>query len=143
MDKDSSDPCIIKDKDRLFRRIALNIYKQLMNKYGGIYNETIPPNFFALRKDETGFSVEWEEYTTPEETRLRFGNPENYGVASLTAGNVRNIKDLNVVWTPDYENDNEAHSEIIGIPRKGELKTLIRLELSKISQIIIPVPEYN
>ncbi len=128
---------IIPDEDRLFRRIPLNTYRQLMKSMHEYYNQLIPPNLFALRENQEGLSVEWEKYATPEETQARFGNPKNFGVFSMETGQVRKIKPLKVKWTP---NDiTLAHSEITGIPNFGELKTTIRQELSRISKMIIPL----
>lgn len=74
-------------------------------------------------------SVDWEKYSTAEDCRLRARVPEDNGVVSLVAGEVRAVGELDVLHRP--EERNRSHSEIRGIPAKNPEKTKVRLRLFK------------
>ncbi len=74
-------------------------------------------------------SADWERYSTPEECRLRGRVPDDNGVVSLVAGQVRAVSGLQVMHRPEM--DNRSHSEIVGIPAKAPEKTKVRMRLYK------------
>ena len=110
----------IPDDDRLYYRVHINFVASNGGKIG--------PNCFH---DPTGrgMSTDWSKYATPERTRNAKG-PERatqYGISQLPVGRVRQIDELSVVHAP--EEDNDAHSHVLGLSTVGELKTQQRLEL--------------
>lgn len=73
--------------------------------------------------DEKGLSVDWERYSTPDDTRKRAKNPELNGVVNFVAGKIRELPmNLTVNHAPLYYSelatktliDNQSHSNING-----------------------------
>jgi hypothetical protein len=94
------------------------------------------PGVFKSR--DGGMSVDWEKYSTPEETRQRStSNPLDNAIISLPVVGVRGIRNLDVKHTPDHESANRAHSDVLGIPDGGEDLTEIRVSLLDISRVVI------
>ncbi|TKJ48019.1 hypothetical protein CEE34_00895 [Candidatus Aerophobetes bacterium Ae_b3a] len=100
----------IPDNHDLYRRALPIQYNKTTGKF--------TPATFTLRKKEIrrglGLSVNWSEYSTPEETSV---DPHpNYGGRRLLVGALKaripRQQDLKVVHTPNL--DNPAHSEIRG-----------------------------
>ena len=91
----------IPDAGRLFYRVPAAAL------LGG---DKLGPNVF--RSTEGTMSCDWEKYSTPEETRLRARNPDNHGIVTLVAGQVREIEHLQVVHEP--LSNNRAHSSVQG-----------------------------
>jgi hypothetical protein len=91
----------IPDPDRLFMRVA----------NGWLPSRILHPGIFR----ETGgaVSVDWEKYSTAEQTRYRARNPSQFGVIALVAGKVRKIEGLSVQHEPIKSN--RAHSGIHGL----------------------------
>jgi hypothetical protein len=85
-------------------------------------------------------SVDWDKYSTPEETRQRASrNPADNAIIRLPVVGVRDIGGLDVKHTPDHTtgSENRAHSDVIGIPGGGEDLTEVRASLLDISRIAI------
>jgi hypothetical protein len=73
----------------------------------------------VFRETEGGMSVDWEKYSTAQETRDRARNPDQNGVIALVAVDVRGIEALSVEHEPIRSN--RAHSGIHGLTRPGSL----------------------
>ena len=91
----------------------------------------------VFQNREGGMSVDWNEYSTAEETRLRARRPAENGVISMNVGAIRSIEGLLVEHDPIQENSldaqgkavphNRAHTEVLG--EKTEER---RVKLSRI-----------
>ena len=109
--------------------VVLRVHRMWV-KTGGV-----DPGFFQDR--DGGMSVDWEKYSTPEQTRQRAPKPELNGVIALIVGDVRAIETLTVVHEPIQEGHfdgegrpippNRSHSVVF-----GEKTTEIRLKLSRL-----------
>jgi len=64
-------------------------------------------------------SVDWEKYSSAQETRERAPNPSQNGVIALVTGDVRGIEGLSVEHEPIRSN--RAHTGIHGLARAGSL----------------------
>jgi hypothetical protein len=106
-------------------------------------NNEVGPNVF--REHGRGMSVDWNKYSTPEETRKRSRKspPQDNAVIGMIVRDIRGIESLEVEHDPVQENSfdeagaplepNRAHSEVIGISSdSAEKKTERRLKLSRI-----------
>src|SRR3990172_5398170 len=109
----------IPDKDRLYR----GVHRQYIG-------DSIEPG--AFRDDR--MSVDWARYSTPQEARARRKRPEDNAVVQLVAGQVRSLPSQHVEHTPIAEN--RSHSEVI-----GEKTPRVRVELSRICTIVIPLDQ--
>lgn len=125
---------IIPSQDELYMRIPKKKYWELIRSMGVEVEDYIPPKIF--QPVENGLSVEWERYCIALWTQARNDHPENYGVLSMTAGDVREIP-LDIDYSPN--DDNMSHTDIL-MPLEGVEKTWARNALSDISEIIISVP---
>ena len=92
------------------------------------------PGVFTAK--EGGMSVDWNKYSTPEETRQRAKNPTKNAVLSLSVGGVRKIGDLDVEHRPEPEN--RAHSEI-DFPDSHETRTEVRVFLLRLAETVLPL----
>lgn len=63
----------------------------------------------VFRNQEGAMSLDWEKYSNPERTRNRGRNPLSNAVISLVTGGIRAINKLEVVHSPEI--DNQSHSE--------------------------------
>jgi hypothetical protein len=106
--------------DRLYYRVHVNLVKTTGGKLG--------PHCFRDPHYE-GMSVDWSEYSTAEQTRNRQGvqNASKYGIACLPVAPVWQIEGLSVKHDPTEEND--AHSNVLGLAPPSALQTRQRLEL--------------
>jgi len=97
----------------------------------------LQPGVFRVRDD--GMSVDWEKYSTPEETRQRCNQPLQNAIISLSASEVRGISGLDVKHAPTLAPQpvNRAHSNVLGIPTSGVQQTKTRALLLDISTILI------
>jgi hypothetical protein len=95
----------IPDGDRLFLRVHANDVRASGGK--------LHPGVF--REQRGSMSVDWEKYSTAEESRNRARHPERVGILALIAGYVRSIEGLTVLHEPDEERRNRAHSGVHGI----------------------------
>lgn len=96
----------------------------------------------VFRRREKGVSVDWDRYTTPEDTRARAkSNPKDNAVISLLVGCIRQIQPLTVdhdpIFTPPEER-NRAHSLIRNLPEAPDL-TEARFKLRRCAQLVIPL----
>ncbi len=112
---------VIPDPACLYMRIHQN----------SIQNGTIVPGAFKNRGN--GMSVDWDKYSTPEESRRRARKPAENGIVRLVASDVRAVPNQEVIHSPDLERHNRAHSEVV-----GEKDEETRIKLRRISTIIIP-----
>jgi hypothetical protein len=68
-------------------------------------------------------SVDWERYSTADQTRARPGRPERFAVLRLSVSAISAIRDLTVKHEPIFKpNDlpplvNRAHSGVYGLER--------------------------
>jgi hypothetical protein len=92
---------------------------------------SLMPGAIRPTLSDGALSLDWDKYSTPEETRGRAKNnpPERYGVVEFQAGAVRSIDGLSVEHTPDRETMNRAHSSLFGLDVEGPLKTKRRNRL--------------
>jgi len=110
----------IPDPDRLFMRVPV----------GWLPAGILHPGVF--REIEGAISVDWEKYTTAQQTRDRARNPSKTGVVALVAGEVRAVDGLSVQHEPIRPN--RSHSGIHGLSSSQALppeesKTRRRSEL--------------
>lgn len=94
----------------------------------------------VFKKRDGGMSVDWEKYSTAEQTRQRTkGNPQDNAVLRLIAIGIRDIETLDLKHTPDQTPDapNRAHSDVIGIPDGGVELVEVRASLLDASKIVI------
>lgn len=78
---------------------------------GQLPDGVLHPGVFKEQGDY--LSVDWEKYSTKEESRRRAKEPGKIGIVTLIAGTVRAIEDLRVEHEPIPLN--RAHSGIKGI----------------------------
>jgi len=124
---------VIPDSDRLFLRVHIRLLQPSQELHPGIF-----------REHDGSMSVDWERYSTAEESRGRAGEPSANGVVTLVAGEVRSISGLAVEHSPDEERSNRAHSDVLGISTpvapaspidpvvamsEGTRKTMVRAKL--------------
>jgi hypothetical protein len=114
----------IPNEDRIFLRVHVNDVKASEGK--------LHPGVF--REQRGSLSVDWEKYSTSEESRNRARNPAKVGIVALVTGGVRSIDDLAVLHEPDEGRNNRAHSAVHGIfdanaPNPEVRKTMIRSRL--------------
>lgn len=94
----------------------------------------VMPGVFTAKNG--GMSVDWDKYSTKEETRQRAKNPAKNGVLRLAVGAIRGIDDLDVQHRPLPTN--RAHSEV-DLPTNEEL-TEVRIFLLRIAEVVISLP---
>jgi hypothetical protein len=95
----------------------------------------------VFRKRDGAMSVDWDKYSTPEQTRQRSRDPLANAVIRLPAIGIRDIKGLDVVHTPDHTPgfENRAHCDVSGIPDGGADQTEVRASLCDIARIVIAI----
>ena len=113
----------VPDEDRLFMRVHRCYYPEGQLNTG------------VFRDHGAGMSTDWEKYSTPTETRDRARSPNENGVISLIARQVRAIPPLVVRHTPDPDTMNRAHTDVI-----GEKSPRVRIMLSRILRWEIRIP---
>ena len=103
-------------------------------------NGELDPGVFKAHGN--GMSVNWDRYASAEGTKQQARkNPEDNAVISMPVIGIRKIDDLRVEHTP--ETTNQAHSDVFGLPQKGEQLTEVRFLLRKIAPIVIPLPNLS
>ena len=91
------------------------------------------PSPSAFKPQGNGnLSVDWDKYSTPEQTRDRARQPMDNAVLRMIVANIRQL-DVSVIHVPVLEN--RAHSEV----EFPEDHTEVRLKLSRIATIAIPL----
>jgi hypothetical protein len=116
----------IPDQDRTFMRAHETFFR----------DDELQPGVF--RNHNGGMSVDWEKYSTPQETQQRGKEPNRNSVISLVAEDIREIDQLAVKHTPKISHPaNRAHSDVTGLPDDGEDQTEIRIRLLDISDIVL------
>lgn len=85
----------------------------------------------AFKDRGDSMSTDWSRYSTPEQTQARAKTPEQNGVVSLVAGDVRDVT-LEVAHSP--LESNRAHTDVIG-PKDEE----VRVRLRRLAKTEIPV----
>jgi len=131
----------IPDESELFYRVHQN-----MTPTGAILPSIFKPIKANIPGKEDGLSVDWSEFCLAIDTLNRASNPDSAsksGVLLLKTGDVRKIsvdgQCLEVLHDPIQ--DNQAHSLIMHIPDKGPEKLAVRIALSEIAEIVIPIPQ--
>jgi hypothetical protein len=111
----------IPDSSKLFMRVSI---KKIPPE------KVLRPGMF--REKEGAMSVDWDQYSTPEETRNRGRNPSENGIIALISHDVRAIEGLNVKHDP--KDENRSHSGVYGVEANGDdaMKTKNRLQLFKL-----------
>ena len=122
---------IIPDASLLFMRA----HKRLL------LDGEIRPNIF--REQGEGMSVDWDKYSTPEQSRARSKIPADNGIVRMNTALVRRITGLTVTHDPIQEGvvdnqgkpvpANQAHSLVNGVGAD----TQRRVELSRICSWVI------
>jgi hypothetical protein len=107
--------------------VFLRIHKVDLDLEEQDEKEKIKPTAFDKKGDD-GLSVDWSEYSTPKDTRLRAKKPEDNGVLSFSVKSLREIP-LAVIHKPTT---NYAHSIIVGIPPRKPSDLGIRVRLRRI-----------
>jgi hypothetical protein len=96
------------------------------------------PRASAFEPHGGSMSVDWDRYSTAEETRARASKPQDNAVVSMGVADIRSIKDgLNVTHSPLP--NNRAHSEV-NLPQDNVEQTEVRVKLSRIARVILPLP---
>lgn len=92
----------------------------------------------AFKPHGSGLSVDWDRYSTPEDTRSRAKkNPSHNAVVRMVVGEIRNINEsLDVRHAPLPEN--QAHAEV-NLPDDNADQSEVRVKLSRLATIVIPV----
>jgi hypothetical protein len=98
---------LIPNPDRIFMRVPVQ-WLPARKVQPGVFRET-----------EGAVSVDWERYSSAQETRDRARNPSQNGVIALVTGDVRGIEGLSVEHEPIRSN--RAHSGIHGLTQPGSL----------------------
>ena len=94
----------------------------------------LQPGVFTS-KEGPGMSVDWDKYSSKEQTRQRARKPEKNAVIRLSVDGIRKIDQLDVAHRP--EPDNRAHSEV-DLPTDESL-TEIRFKLNRLAKTVIPL----
>ncbi|ABX03315.1 hypothetical protein [Herpetosiphon sp.] len=127
----------IPDKDFLYMRVHKSFIQNGNPGYG------------AFKPQGDGLSTDWDNYSTPQETRARATSTKDlpinlYAVVKMSVALVRAITELTVVHTPinkDEENGpNQAHTDIKGIDMANRVQAnVLRRKLSEIAPIVLDV----
>lgn len=88
-------------------------------------------------RGDGGMSVDWGKYSTAVASRLRAKEPAKNSVIRLSAKAIRAIQSLQVKHAPDFERNNRAHSNILGLPEDKVDLTATRLDLLQIAAVVI------
>lgn len=91
-----------------------------------IENEIVPG---AFQSKIDGMSTDWDKYSTAVQSLALSKVPSDNGIVSFHVKLIRQEPYLDVEHDPKLYNG--AHSLILGIPEKGELKTKARLMLKR------------
>jgi len=96
----------------------------------------------VFRAQGGALSVDWQRYSSPEETKQRAKKPDENAVIVIPVGGIREVKPLRLEHTPIYPL-NRAHSEVFDLPEREQLAEA-RVKLLRVAEIVIPLPPtYN
>lgn len=112
----------VPDSDDVFMRAHRDFFR----------NKKLQPGVF--RPHDGGMSVDWEKYSSPDDTRQRAKVPQDNAVICLPVVGIRAINKLNVKHTPQATN--RAHADVIGF-QEGEDITEMRVGLLSASIVVI------
>jgi hypothetical protein len=111
---------LIPDDARLYLRVhvrqaATGLHPGIFREHGG------------------AMSVDWNKYSTPEQSRHRAVDPASNGIVELRADGIRAVERLQVLHEPDVKRQNRAHSGVHGISdpdgQPDVQKTRVRFQL--------------
>lgn len=102
----------IPDPARLFYRVHIGL----------LADKQLHPGVF--REHSGSMSTDWENYSTPEESRNRAAQPERNGILALVAVTIRSIEPLEVGHEPTRTN--RAHSSVHGLGASDDMSTKVR-----------------
>jgi len=109
------------------------------NPFMGIHKRWFKPDGTvqpgAFRNHDGGMSTDWSKYSTPEETRERRRTPRDNAVLRMNVGRVRAVPGQAVEHTPNWEERNRAHSDVVG-EKNEEARVLLR----RTAEIVLPLP---
>ena len=111
----------IPDQDRLFMRVHKNWRKA---------DGTIATA--AFKNHGEGMSTDWQKYANPQGTRQRAKQPGDNAVVKLHVGSVRQLPGQEVEHTPDVEQHNRAHTDVVGAKDEE-----VRMKLRRIAEIVV------
>lgn len=103
-----------------------------MRAHRMFFRPTLQPGVFTPHGG--GMSVDWEKYSSPEDTRQRAKNPDHNAVIRLPALGIRDINNLALEHTPEPEN--RAHSDVFGLVNSEDL-TEARILLLNLSRVVL------
>lgn len=103
----------IPDEENLYYRIHKVFFK----------DNAIQPSAFTDKGN--GMSMDWQKYSTPEESQIRSKVKADNGIVSFSASAIRSLN-LNLIHSPSKTN--RAHSEAI-----GKKEPQIRVELARMA----------
>lgn len=119
--------------------VYMRVHKQNIDFKATSPNKMIRPVAFDP-KGEGGLSVDWSEYSTPDESLSRAKVPEKNGIISMPISGIRaSPLPLTVLHKPDKIN--YSHSEILGIPPRKPSDMGIRVKLMDLSNWVINCKE--
>ena len=99
-------------------------------------NGELQPGVF--RQHGEGMSVDWEKYSTSQETRNRAAKPLENAVIGASVGHIRDVSGLDVLHKPDYEGSNRAHSNVVGLPANNTPELVeVRIKLLRIATVVL------
>lgn len=120
----------VPNEDYVYRSVHYQWFNNTSGKLlAGAFR--VPPENVDLRR---GISVNWDKYSTPEETRSGARRPEENGVISLNVGEVRVHETLKIEHTPRPQK--RAHCDILGAANDPEAA----IKLLRISRVLVVAP---
>lgn len=91
-----------------------NVYHRVLRK-SQILDDEPAPIVFHNSKTTNSFSADWDKYSTPQDTQknhqAKYYKTEDFAVISMNVGNIREIKNQDVLHTPYIE---QAHCSVEG-----------------------------
>lgn len=99
--------------------------------------KTGSPSASVFTPHGDGMSVDWDKYSTAEDTQARGKTPTDNAVISLGVGDIREISyGLDVIHDPLP--NNRAHSGV-NLPDDNAELTEVRLKLKRLAVVVIPL----
>ena len=91
----------------------------------------------VFKNQGSGMSVDWDKYSSPEETRLRGKIPQHNAVILMQVAAVRAITGLAVEHSPDPQTRNRAHALVLGLSDRAEDNIEMRAQLLKTASVVL------